>query len=74
MNEKKINQYISYQLVKAREDLNLTQKNVQERGIINQSSLSKIENGVKNISASKLLILANFYKKPISFFFHNENQ
>ncbi|WP_298395487.1 helix-turn-helix domain-containing protein [Flavobacterium sp.] len=74
MQDKKINQYISHQLVKAREELNLTQKNVQEKGIIKQSNLSKIENGVQNISASKLFILANFYKKPISFFFHNENQ
>ncbi len=73
MNEKKINQFISHQLVKAREELNLTQKNVQERGLIKQSNLSKIENGVKNISASKLFVLANFYKKPISFFFNDEN-
>lgn len=72
MNEKKINQFISHQLVKAREEMLLTQKKVEEKGVIKQSNLSKIENGVKNISASKLFILANFYQKPITFFFNNE--
>ncbi|NHN27085.1 helix-turn-helix transcriptional regulator [Flavobacterium jejuense] len=72
MNEKKINQFISHQLVKAREEMLLTQKKVEENGIIKQSTLSKIENGIKKISASQLFILANFYKKPISFFFNNE--
>lgn len=73
MNEKKINQHISHQLVKAREELNLTQRQVQESGIISQSNLSKFENGMSTINASKLLILANFYKKPITFFYLNEN-
>lgn len=72
MNEKTINRFISHQLVKAREDAQLTQKKVQEAGIIAQSELSKIENGVKNISAAKLFSLANFYNKPIEFFFNNK--
>lgn len=71
MNEKKINQFICHQLVKAREELGLTQMKVQEDKIIKQSSLSKIENGAKNISAAKLYVLANYYKKPIEFFFEN---
>lgn len=70
MNEKKINQYISYQLVKAREELGLTQKEVEKSGIIKQSNLSKFENGLSTINASKLFILANFYQKPITFFFN----
>jgi len=69
MNEKKINQFICHQLVKAREELGLTQAQVQKDKIITQSSLSKIENGIKPISASKLLILANYYNKPIEYFF-----
>lgn len=69
MNERKINQFICHQLVKAREDLGLTQKRVEESGVIKQSNLSKIENGAKNISAAKLFILANFYQKPIEYFF-----
>lgn len=71
MNEKKINQFICHQLVKAREELGLTQMKVQEDKIIKQSNLSKIENGAKNISAAKLCVLANYYKKPIEFFFEN---
>jgi hypothetical protein len=71
MNEKKINQFISHQLVKAREELGYTQIKVQQDKIINQSNLSKIENGVKNISAAKLFVLANYYKKPIEYFFEN---
>ncbi len=72
MNEKKINQFISHQLVKAREEIGYTQMKVQQDRIINQSHLSKIENGAKKISAAKLLILANYYKKPITFFYLNE--
>lgn len=72
MNENKINQHISYQLVKAREELGLTQKQVEESGIIKQSNLSKYENGLSAINASRLFILANFYQKPISFFFKND--
>ena len=69
MTEKKINQNISHQLVKAREEIGFTQMKVQQDKIISQSTLSKIENGVKNISAAKLFILAEYYKKPIEYFF-----
>jgi transcriptional regulator with XRE-family HTH domain len=69
MNEKKINQIISHQLVSAREKLKYTQMKVQEDKVMSQSNLSKIENGAKNISAAKLYLLANYYKKPIQFFF-----
>jgi transcriptional regulator with XRE-family HTH domain len=69
MNEKKINQFISHQLVRAREEMNYTQMKVQEDKVMSQSNLSKIENGAKNISAAKLYLLASYYKKPIQFFF-----
>lgn len=46
MNEKKINQYISHQLVKAREELGLTQKKVEQDKVMKQSTLSKIVHGV----------------------------
>ena len=72
MNEKKINQFISHQLVKAREEMGYTQMQVQQDKIMNQSNLSKIENGVKKISAAKLLVLANYYKKSIGYFFEDE--
>ena len=69
MNEKKINQIISHQLVSAREELKYTHLKVQEDKVMSQSNLSKIENGAKNISAAKLYLLASYYKKPIQFFF-----
>lgn len=69
ITEKKINQLISHQLVKAREELGLTQMKVQSDKIMRQSTLSKIENGAKNISAAKLFLLATYYKKPIEYFF-----
>jgi transcriptional regulator with XRE-family HTH domain len=71
MTEKKINQFICHQLVRARDEAGLTQLKVQEDKIIKQSNLSKIENGAKNISAAKLFVLANYYNKPIDFFFEN---
>ena len=69
MDEKKINKTISYQLVKAREELGYTQMKVQNDQIMKQSTLSKIEHGVKPISAAILFILADYYKKPINYFF-----
>lgn len=69
MNEDKINKFIRHQLVKAREEIGYTQMKVQNDNIISQSNLSKIENGIKDISAAKLLILAKYYKKPIEYFF-----
>ena len=69
ITEKKINQLISHQLVKAREELGLKQMKVQNDKIMRQSTLSKIENGAKNISAAKLFLLATYYKKPIEYFF-----
>lgn len=69
MNEKKINQFISHQLVKAREELGFTQMKVEQDKVMKQSTLSKIENGVKKISAAKLFVLADYYKKPIEYFF-----
>jgi transcriptional regulator with XRE-family HTH domain len=45
---------------------------VQKDKIIKQSALSKIENGVKNISAAKLYLLAEYYKKPIEYFFNKK--
>jgi transcriptional regulator with XRE-family HTH domain len=69
MDEKKINQFISHQLVKAREELKYTQMKVQEDKVMSQSNLSKIENGAKNISAAKLFLLSKYYNQPIGFFF-----
>ena len=70
MREETINQIIRHKLVKAREEKGYTQMKVQNDYIISQSSLSKIENGFKAISAAKLLQLASYYEKPIEYFFN----
>lgn len=55
-------------LVKAREDANLTQKQVADTGIISQSEISKIENNQRKVEFVVLIKLAELYKKPIEFF------
>lgn len=65
MNEKKINQHISYLLVKTREEVGLTQKQVDESGMITQSNLSKFENVLSKINASKF---SNFLSQTNLFF------
>ena len=55
-------------LVQAREEANLTQKQVAETGIISQSEISKIENGQRKMEFIVLQRLAELYNKPIEFF------
>ena len=55
-------------LVQAREEANMTQKQVSETGIISQSEISKIENGQRKVEFVVLLKLAELYGKNISFF------
>jgi len=64
----KRHRFITHQLVKAREDAGLTQKEVSETKIISQSELSKLENGQRNIDFIILTELAALYKKELSFF------
>lgn len=56
-------------LVAARECAGYSQKAVAEAGIVSQSTLSKIENGDRNVTFLLLEDLANLYKQPISFFY-----
>jgi transcriptional regulator with XRE-family HTH domain len=75
MNEKKINQFISHQLVKAREELGFTQMKVEQDKVMKQSTLSKIENGVKKISAAKLFCSWQIIiKNQLNTFLKNENE
>lgn len=60
--------YITHQLVKAREESFLTQKQVGETGIVSQSEISKIENGQRNIDFITLIELTKLYNKDIAFF------
>ena len=59
---------MTHQLVKAREEAGLTQKEVSETKIISQSELSKLENGQRNFDFIILTELAVLYKKELSFF------
>ena len=55
-------------LVQAREQANITQKQVADTGIVSQSEISKIENGQRKVEFVVLLKLAELYKRPIEYF------
>ncbi len=55
-------------LAQAREEANLTQKQVADTGVISQSEISKIENGQRKVEYVVLLKLAELYGKNINFF------
>lgn len=55
-------------LVQAREQVNLTQKQVADSGIVSQSEISKIENGQRKVEFVVLIKLAELYKRPIEYF------
>lgn len=55
-------------LVQAREQVNLTQKQVADTGIVSQSEISKIENGQRKVEFVVLVKLAELYKRPIEYF------
>ena len=56
----------------ARIDAGLTQEELSWNAYIPQSTLSKMENGKAEPSASELVYLANAVDKPISYFFPNQ--
>jgi len=53
----------------ARNEANLTQKELSELAYIPQSTLSKMENGKVEPSASELVYLSGILNKPILYFF-----
>lgn len=53
----------------ARKQLELTQKELAEKAYIPQSTISKMENGKVEPSASELIYLSNALDKPILYFF-----
>lgn len=55
-------------LVQAREEANLTQKQVADTGIVSQSEISKIENGQRKVEFVVLVKLAELYDRPIEYF------
>jgi len=56
----------------ARNDSGLTQKDLSWRSYIPQSTLSKMENGKVEPSASEIVYLSNALSKPIEYFFPNQ--
>ncbi|MBQ8413059.1 MAG: helix-turn-helix transcriptional regulator [Lachnospiraceae bacterium] len=56
--ETSINKLLAYQLLLAREKVNITQKQLSERTGIYQADISKIERGIGNPSLSTLKRLA----------------
>jgi transcriptional regulator with XRE-family HTH domain len=55
-------------LVQAREEANLTQKQVADTGVVSQSEISKIENGQRKVEFVVLVNLAELYGKSIEYF------
>lgn len=56
----------------ARVDAGLTQEELSWNAYIPQSTLSKMENGKVEPSASEIVYLSNALSKPITYFFPNQ--
>jgi transcriptional regulator with XRE-family HTH domain len=69
----KLHQTITHRLVRAREEANLTQKQVAETAILSQSELSKLENGQRQIDFIVIISLARLYDKDLYFFISTNN-
>ncbi len=59
---------------KARLEAGLSQANLAKKSYFRQSSISKIESGVRSISAEEILYFSYALDKPILYFFPEEFQ
>jgi transcriptional regulator with XRE-family HTH domain len=59
-------------LIEAREEANLTQREVSPKIGMSHSFLSKCKTGDRRIDAIEFLQLANLYSKPLAFFLVKE--
>jgi transcriptional regulator with XRE-family HTH domain len=59
---------LAEKLRKAREAANLTQREVARRLTIPQSTISELENGQRRLDVAELLLLADLYGQPASWF------
>ena len=59
-------------LVAAREEANLTQREVSAKMGMSHSFLSKCETGDRRVDVIEFLQLANLYSKPLAFFLIEE--
>jgi transcriptional regulator with XRE-family HTH domain len=56
----------------ARFEAKMSQEELAERAYLKQSSISKIETGVRSVSTEDLIYLSYALNKPISYFFPKE--
>ena len=64
-----INRYIRERIHRVRLEANETQDDLAERLKKSRVSISDIERGRVTVSAADLALIANHYKKPISYFY-----
>ena len=65
----KLNQKIALKIQEARKELGFSAEYVASKLHIASSTYSNWENGVSDLSISKIEQQANFFNKPISYFF-----
>lgn len=61
-------EYLVERLREARQQANLTQKQVAERLHVSQSFISKVESGQYRVDVIQLSQFAKLYKKDLTFF------
>lgn len=68
-SESEINQYVREQIRRARSEARATQEDVA--AVLNKTRVvvSDIERGRVNVSVSDLSLIADYFRKPISYFF-----
>lgn len=68
-SEDRINQYVREQIRRARSEARATQQDVAEVLGKTRVVVSDIERGRVNVSVSDLSLIADYFHKPISYFF-----
>jgi transcriptional regulator with XRE-family HTH domain len=58
----------------AREAAGLTQREVARRLVITQSTISELENGQRRLDVAELLLLADLYGRPATWFLGLERE
>lgn len=54
---------------KAREEANLSQEELARLAYLKQSSISKVESGIRAVSTEDLLYISHALNKPVTYFF-----
>lgn len=64
-----VNKYIRERIRQVRTDVDDTQEDIAKRLEKTRVAVSDMERGRVAVSAADLVIISNYYKKPISYFF-----